>query len=302
MKYIKNKKGNSSIIMLLMITVLLGIMSFSVDAGLLYYEKGKLQSAVDSAALAAVSVFEEGETKMLEEAYKYAALNNVDPVDMTVSISENRRSVTVSTQKTVSLYFAKIFGVSNAEVKAGAGAAAGPISSTKGVRPFAVENQEFVYGQPYTLKEGGGDGSTGNYGSVGLGDTGASNYRNVLINGYSDRLSIGDEIETEPGNMSGPTLDGLKSIMESDLNEHSEDLSKLEVNCPRLIKIPIVNSMDVDGRSTVTVVGFAAFFLDSIEEESGQTEITGRFVKTIDEGEIDQSAEDCGLFGVKLVE
>jgi hypothetical protein len=34
----------------------------------------------------------------------------------------------------------------------------------KGIRPFAIEEQEFEFGALYTLKEGGGSGSNGNYG------------------------------------------------------------------------------------------------------------------------------------------
>lgn len=302
MGYIRNKRGNSSIIMLVIVTTLLGLMSLSVDAGLLYYEQIKLQNTVDSVALAATSKFHEGEDKMLEEAYKYAELNGVDPEAVTVNISENLRRVEVTTSKAVDLYFAKILNKSSAEVTARACAAAGPISSIKGVRPFAVEKQDFVYGQPYILKKGGGEGNTGNYGAIALGGKGASNYRNILIYGYNNILRIGDKIETEPGNMAGPTLDGIKSLLESDFNEHSEDLSKLEINCPRLIKIPVVDSLDVNGRSTVTIIGFAAFFLDDVEESGGQAEIRGRFVKIIGEGKIDESAEEYGLFGVRLVE
>ncbi|MDD3705090.1 MAG: Tad domain-containing protein, partial [Clostridiaceae bacterium] len=73
--YLNNKRGNSSIILLFMIIVIIGLMTFTVDAGLLYFEKGRLQNVVDSVALAAVSAYGEGETKMLEEAHKYSNLN-----------------------------------------------------------------------------------------------------------------------------------------------------------------------------------------------------------------------------------
>ncbi|MGE5630100.1 MAG: pilus assembly protein TadG-related protein [Caulobacteraceae bacterium] len=304
MKYIYNKRGSSSIIMLFMVTALIALMSLSVDAGLLYLEKTRLQDTVDSAALAAASMFDKGETEILQEAYKYASLNGVAPEDLTVDISEDHRKVKVSTSKKVDLYFAKFLSISDADIKASATATAGPISSTKGIRPFAVEQQEFIYGETYTLKKGGGGGNTGNFGAVALGGTGASNYRNNLSNGFNSNppLKIGDEIETEPGNMAGPTRDGINDIINSDTNTHSEDLSNLELNCPRLIKIPIVDSLDACGRSTVKIVGFAAFFLDDVVNRGGHTEITGRFVKIIGEGEIDESAEDYGLFGVKLVE
>jgi len=77
--YLSNKRGNSSIILLFMVIVVIGLMTLTADAGLLYFEKGRLQNVVDSVALAAVSVYEEGEEKMLEEAHRYSSLNGVPP-------------------------------------------------------------------------------------------------------------------------------------------------------------------------------------------------------------------------------
>jgi len=302
--YLNNKKGNSSIILLFIVIVVIGLMTLTVDAGLLYFEKGRLQNVVDSVALAAVSVYEEGEEKMLEEAYKYSNLNGVPPEELNIDISEDRKRVTVTTGKTVPLYFARIFNRFTADVGVSAAAVAGSIVSTKGIRPFAVEQQAFEYGETYILKEGAGGGHSGNYGALALGGNGACTYRNNLINGYNANppIRIGDEIETEPGNMAGPTQDGIQAILDSDPNEHGEDLSQLEANCPRLIVIPVVDSLDVHGRSTVTIVGFAAFFLDDVVKRGGHTEITGRFIKKIGEGEVDENGEGYGLFGTKLVE
>jgi len=302
--YLNNKKGSSSIILLFMVIVVIGLTTFTVDAGLLYFEKGRLQNVVDSVALAAVSVYEEGEERMLEEAHKYSNLNGVPPEELNIDISEDRKRVTVTIDKTVPLYFARIFNRFTADVGVRAAAAAGSIVSAKGIRPFAVEQQEFEYGETYTLKEGAGGGHSGNYGALALGGSGAWRYRNNLINGYNANppLRTGDEVETEPGNMAGPTQDGIQAILDSDPNEHSEDLSQLEANCPRLIVIPVVDSLDVHGRSTATIVGFAAFFLDDVVRNGGHTEITGRFIKKIGEGEIDESSEGYGLFGIKLVE
>lgn len=304
MKYLLNKKGNSSIILLFTTIIIIALMSLTVDAGLLYLEKAKLQNTVDSAALAAVSAYGEGREKMLEEAAKYAELNGVQPSELSINIREDNRRVTITAGKSVPLYFARLFSISSSDVGAKAVALTGPITATKGIRPFAVEQQEFAYGETYTLKEGGGDGDTGNYGALSLEGGGARAYKGFLINGYnaSPPLGVGDEVETEPGNMAGATSDGIQEILESDTNDHGEDLSKLEANCPRLIKIPVVDSMDVNGRSFVTIVGFAAFFLDNLESNGGHTEIKGRFVKCVTEGEIDENGAGYGLFGTKLVE
>lgn len=302
-KYIKGKKGNSSIILLFMITVIIGLMTLTADAGLLYLEKSKLQNCVDSVALAAISAYAEGEDRMLEEAYKYSNLNGIPPEELNIEIAENKRKVKVSTNKSVSLYFARIFNISNADIEVNAATVAGSVSSVKGIKPFGVEQQEFIYGETYTLKYGGGDGTTGNYGALALGGTGASNYRDNLKNGYNAHaIKIGDRIETETGNMNGATYDGVRYILDSDMNVHGDDLSQLEHGCPRIIKIPIVDSINVSGRSEVTVVGFAAFFLEDVKKRGGNTDIKGKFLKKISEGEIDENGVGYGLFGTKLIE
>ena len=140
-----------------------------------------------------------------------------------------------------------------------------------------------------------------------LGGTGATNYRNNLKYGYHEDLEIGDlvrigeDMTTEPGNMSGPTYDGIRYILDQDTCA-SHNLSKLEKDCPRLIVIPVVDSLDVNGRSTVKIMGFANFFLEETTYGGGKTEVKGKFIKTLGQGEIDEAAGDYGMLGVKLVE
>jgi len=303
MRYLRNKRGNSSIILLFAITVIIALMTLTVDAGLLYLEKAKLQNTVDSVALAAISAYSEGQVKMLEEADKYAVLNGVQLGTLDIDIREDNKRVTVTADKSIPLYFARILNISSANVGVKATAVTGPIVAMKGIRPFAIEAQEFIYGNTYTLKNGGGGGTTGNYGAISLGGTGSSNYRYNLKNGYKAHIiKTGDYIETETGNMDGSTFDGISDIIASDLNEHSGDLSRLEQDCPRLIRIPVIDSFNVEGRSTVKVVGFAAFFVEDVVKLNGKTEIKGKFVKCISEGKIDENGVGYGLYGTKLVE
>lgn len=229
-RYINNKKGGSSILLLFMTIAVMCLMTLIVDAGLLYIEKGKLQNTVDSVVLAAISQYSKGQENILAEAYKYSNLNGFPAEELDIEITESNRRITVRASKSVPLFFARIFGRSSEDVSVRATAIVGPITAVKGIRPFGVEMQEFIFATPYDLKEGGGGGYTGNYGALALGGTGASNYRTNLVNGYDDSvLRVGEVIETEPGNMNGPTLDGIRAILDSDSHSHSEDLSSLEV-------------------------------------------------------------------------
>lgn len=306
-KYLSNKRGNSAVIFLAASILFIGGTAFVTDAGMLYLEKTQLQNGVDAIALAAIQEFRKGEGSMMDQVYHYADLNEVDPTKIQTIISSDKKSITVTASKTVDFYFAKIFDMSNAVVQARATAKAGAIIATDGIRPFAVEQQVFEHGHSYTLKKGAGDAYTGNYGALALGGTGSTTYKNNLMYGYNvdlkigDLVSIGEDFDTEPGNMSGPTYEGVRYLIDKDTHEHP-DLNNIEANCPRLITIPVIDSFDVEGRSTVKIMGFAKFFLDDVEYTGGQTEISGRFVRALEEGKIGDTGYDFGLFGVKLVE
>jgi hypothetical protein len=308
LKYIKNKKGNSAIIFLIFSTLLIGMMAFITDAGMLYLEKSRLQNAVDAVALAAIQDYPKGEAVMIAQAHHIAELNNVKTEDLVINFSDNSKRITVSTSKNVQMYFARIFNITDAVVQAKASAKIGTIVAADGIRPIAVEQQDFEYGKTYTLKKGAGDAYTGNYGALALGGTGSTNYRNNLQYGYhgeieiGDLVEIGEDLETEPGNMAGPTYEGVSYLLDQDTHT-SHDLSKLEKDCPRLIVIPVIDSFSVEGRSTVKIMGFATFFLEETIYDGGKTEVKGKFIKTLGQGEIDETTStDYGMLGVKLVE
>ncbi len=86
----------------------------------------------------------------------------------------------------------------------------------------------------------------GNFAALALGSTGASIYEGNITNGYDGTISVGDLILSETGNMSGPTYDGVSYRVEHGLI---------------YVVIPILNTLDVNGRKIVEIVGFANFKL-----------------------------------------
>lgn len=305
-KHLKSKIGSSSIIFIASATLLIGLTAFVTDAGVLYLEKSRLQNSVDAIALAGIQEFRKGSSAMTDQAYTYANLNKVDPLNLQITIPSGNKTITVIAKKKVNFYFAKIFNINNTTIQAKATAKAGAIVAANGIRPFAVEQQNFEKGHTYTLKKGAGDPYTGNYGALALGGTGSTVYKNNLMYGYNSDVKIGDlvrvgeDLATEPGNMAGPTYEGIRYLIDKDTHDHS-DLTKLETNCSRLITIPVIDYFDA-GRSTVKIMGFARFFIDDVTYDGGKTEVKGRFITDLEEGEIDDLGYDFGLFGVKLIE
>ena len=184
---------------------ILGLGAIVVDGGMLYYEKAKLQTAVDSVVLAGVRSLQGGTLAVTVAAENAALANGLSVDDLQLSINTGAGTVTATASKQVGLGLARILNHNQAEVGALAEAQVGGISGLQGIAPLGVIWQEFVFGQLYDIKVGAGDSESGNYGALALGGTGSANYRDNLRYGYPGWLRLGDVILTEPGNMSNPT-------------------------------------------------------------------------------------------------
>jgi hypothetical protein len=292
-----DNKGNVAIILCLVFTVLLGFTAYVVDIGLIYAEKVKLSNAIDSAVLAASLELPTDPIEAKKVAIEYLEKNNVDPSKVSITISADNKSIEMVGIKTVDHFFAPIFGIDSSDVNAITKAIIAPIKSVKGgIRPFAVEIFDFSYGDVVTLKESAGDGYHGNYGAVALGGTGANVFRTNAIYGYNGLITVGDYIATETGNMVGASNEITNYI-----NSEFSSFNNFERDSIRLWTMPLVDSLSVDGRKDVLVVGFGEFYVEEIIKNSGKVEIQGRFVRFVTNGEIDMTISDTGAYGSKLI-
>ncbi len=292
-----NNKGNIAIILCLVFTALLGFTAYMIDIGLVYVEKTKLSNGIDSAVLAASLELPTDATKSRNIAVEYLEKNNVDPSKVSINISGDNKSIQMEAVKNVKHFFAPIIGINNSNIHASTKAIIAPIKSIKGgIRPFAVEKFDFSYGDIVTLKEGAGDGYHGNYGAVALGGTGANVFKSNTLYGYSGTLTVGDVIDSETGNMAGAINEIINYI-----NSESSSFNNFGRNSIRLWILPLVNSLDVNGRKNVLVVGFGEFYVEAVTKNSGKMQIQGRFVRYVTNGEIDITLSDTGAYGSKLV-
>lgn len=256
----KEEHGQALVFFVGIFAILLAIMAFVVDVGSVYVEKAKLQNAVDAAALAgAYDLPKVTDATISADAY----FDSNGYADIVPTIASDADSVTVTATKTVTYTFAQIVGLSNANVTASATATITPADGVTGVIPIGVEQQIFNKGQEYTLKEGGGEGSNGNFGGLdfktltSFGNSsfnkgGAALFQDLITEGYDQPIYVNDKVKTEPGAMTG------KSFTEN-----------------KIAFIPIVDSMAVNGKKEVTIVGFAAFKIKSYsEEETEEPEAT----------------------------
>lgn len=299
----KEEHGQALVFFVGIFAILLAIMAFVVDVGSVYVEKAKLQNAVDAAALAgAYDLPKLTDATSSAEAY----FDSNGYADIVPIIAPDADSVTVSATKNVVYTFAQIIGLDNTNVNASATASITPADGVIGVVPVGVVQQNFVKGQEYTLKEGGGNGSNGNFGGLdfktltSFGNSsfkkgGAALFQDLITEGYDQPIFVNEKVDTKPGAMTGKSF--------------TKD---------KIAFIPIVDSMDVNGKKAVTIVGFAAFKIKSYDkdnkvdieyvDEDGKKQkvkqgvIVGTFQYAVAGSSVAGTYTDYGLHNVRLTE
>jgi len=301
----RNESGAVLVLTAASLVVFLGIMALTVDIGALALERNRLQNACDSAALAAAWELP-NVNPTREMAKDYLIMNNVDPNDAAISISADNTKVTVEVQRAVEFKFAPVLGINSGTAAGKAVASYGSISGATGVVPFGIPDQELSFGQEYQLKAGSHDDyGPGNYGALALDLRGAQSYLNNLKYGYQGIINVGDWVETEPGNMSGPTFDGVTYRINSCEHTPKCSIDRYDINCPMVMIVPIYEPGSLSGRSEVKIVGFGAFLLKGVNGRGNNSRVTGYFLETVPPDGIkyiiDPDQENYGLRAAKLI-
>jgi len=298
---LKNQRGTTFVFFAIILTVIVGFTALSVDIGVIAFEKAKLANTVDSAALAGAQELVTNPSNTRNTVNTYITKNNSNLKESTITINESVRSVEVKSTKTVKNYFANVFGKPSQDVIATAQAKVENISALSGCRPIAVVKQNFIYGNIYVLKEGASDGYSGNYAAIALGGGGAAIYEDNLLNGYSGTIRVGDYIPTETGVIAKKTSNSIETLISR--CDHSPRCTHTyyNKNCSRIIFIPVVDTLYINGKKNVKVLGFATFFLEGAVNSGGHTDIIGRFITYHAEGETSTAINDYGTYGISLV-
>ena len=182
MKFLKNRKGASIIIYCISLTALIAVTSLVADIGLMVVQKNRVMNAVDASALAGAQELIYNPGAAISKAREYIAKNGIDIGGVNVELFDSNMGLRVTAQKDVNFFLARVLGFEGSVVSSTASAVVLPVSGVSGARPFAIEEQELIFGETYELKSGGGSGVSGNYGPVELGGQGARVYFNNIIN------------------------------------------------------------------------------------------------------------------------
>jgi hypothetical protein len=107
------------------------------------------------------------------------------------------------------------------------------------------------------------------------GEIGGDWYRDNIANCNTTVINAGEVAIQEPGNLMGPTVQGLEDLLNRDPNAYWDSQNNTYVSSmnpsPRVFPIPLYNPDDYDlgkmtGRNaTLNVTGFIGFFLENVQ-------------------------------------
>ena len=315
----------------LLLVALVGFCALVLDFGTIYANRRSLQNAADAAALAGAKelsaqfmvpgpLAQPGPPD--QAAARWASSNGV-PNSGPTCTTDGKPTVTyngtnsrpnsweVDTSRMVRLNFGPVIGVPTMCVTAHAVAVVTGVTPAKvwpwgllagtALTPYATPgtNQSCAYDPRYcfTLKEGAGGSTTGNFGILDFtcANSGTPDYTYWAFNGYGSRPG-----ESIPGPIPGMswsvcTTSGNTVV---DNNPLGRWITQIENNwppscttppqpsfgCPLVGLIPILQETTwPTGRSTVHIVNFAIFKLDHVATDTqsgtGHLEIVGQFLK-----------------------
>jgi Flp pilus assembly protein TadG len=290
----------------LLLTGLLGVSALVIDLGNLYQQRQAVQAAADAAAIAGATQLPAGWPAAQTAANQTYAKNGLASDSIVVTQSTDLTagdSVTVTATRSAPTFLARLFGINSGTVRATARGTVESYSSytsTGNVLPFGVMKGDYILGQSYTIY---GDGSSSNNGGLSLdlsssggcaGAGGANDLRDTISGSdIACPVSVGQTIDTEPGNNTGPVAQGLNTritnwktfsqIVQATANGQ---YTLLDPGSPQLVLIPVVLNTSggttwPDGAGQVKVVGFAWFVITGCGNPSIQGNCTnsdGKYV------------------------
>lgn len=234
----KSERGQTLVLGIMLITVVLALTSIAVDVGLAFSEKAKLQSGVDASALAGAQLLPDDPTAATAAAQQMAIDNGIDPATLQIEITTTdyaNDTIRVRATDESPAFFSRVLNFTGFAMAAQAASKNGSPAGMTNFIPLAVEQSVFANletGQPATLKYDSQNQMNGNSLALGLtgesancqgaGSTGACRFRNNVATGTTgDYCIFGQDygctsiVSTQTGQMIGPMEQGINSRLDA---------------------------------------------------------------------------------------
>lgn len=311
----REESGVVAPLAVLLLTVLLGFSALVLDVGTVLAQRRSLQNAADAAALAGARELQrgllnvgpvdpDGEARLLAQRNGVSAAGAACPSSGVATVVQSTsgpvaNSWQVVASRRVPLTFGRAIGVGWQCVSARATAVITDLEVAK-IWPWAVLNgtlEAAGYGQTFTLKEGAGGSSSGNFGIVDFtcGGGGTAEYRGWAFTGYGN--AAGERVPLRLPSAGGAswqicTETGNKAAVNKELGSWVSSpeaqacrYAGADVRCPLYGLVPILSETSwPNGMKPVHVVDFAVFKLESVggdagSKGNGKAEIRGQFLR-----------------------
>ena len=274
----------------LLAIVLLGLVGLAVDGGREYVGRRQMQNGADAAALAAVSALSanftggcagSSDAEVQGIATDFVQMNapadaspttHVDYLDQDGAVmggfSCNTRGVQVTATANLPSSFAVILGVRTLHPQAHAAALFGPAGGGIGTAPIAVDSS--LSGDKTGLQPPN-NGSGGSYVNAVVLNTAAfgsdQSLADAMANGVRDTITIGGSYPTsqpDGTNFSQSTINALQDRIHRGA-ARGDSPTSFTCDSPQLLILPTVGGGFPDPPAPVTINGFRAFFLKSVD-------------------------------------
>jgi Flp pilus assembly protein TadG len=302
----RNESGQSTVIMLVFLVVLLGMAALVLDIGSWYRADRATQSTADAAALAGAQALPYNPANASSLALQYAGKNGGGLSSSDIQISNGvgtNDTISVHVRRNANGVFTKLFGVNTVPVGSTAKARASLMQSAQYVAPIGVNiKHPNLKGTPGCPCFGQGNlttlplGKTGAPGSFDLlnidgskGGTGGQTLADWIIHGYSGYLPIGSYLSDTGAKWNDSLVqNALDQRMGTDL------------------LFPVYDILTGQGSgATYHVVGWVGFHVTGHSASGSSGSITGWFTQVVWDGiestASDGSNPDLGARVVKLV-
>jgi Flp pilus assembly protein TadG len=155
--------------------------------------------------------------------------------------------------------------------------------------------------------------SGGNFGALAIGGNGANAYKQAIGGRTSQAFSVGDWIDTEPGNMVGPTRQGVSDRLSPQNTQfthrynsytdwffgdqtmpidttkspvtdgtttyyYRQDPNRQDPNDAHIMILPLISQPSKNGRAQTQVLAFTAFFIENTLNNDNNSVVYGRFI------------------------
>ena len=293
----KDERGNIILIAAFVMLVLTAFAGLVVDGGHLYMSKAKLQKAANAAALSGGQELTTNAGEPVTNIVKgILDAHDVLPYLQSINVTPEK-SVAVHLNEPVALFFSSIVGFDKVDVKVKATVEVGKMGRASGAAPIGIDDSiPLIYGNEYTLKVDETAGDTGYFGALALEGPGAKLYEQNLMYGFDGELKIGDIINTQTGNIAGPTKTAVDYLISTCSDMTARD-------CPRILLIPVYvpYNQTSNQMKQVKITGFAYFYISEPMDSHDKT-IKGVFLKRVGTGFQLDDASEKGAYTIRLVE